>query len=111
MYKFRASCNILSVAQLAYRFCYYKMGRHLQVTCRICLKTMRSDHLKRHMKQHEKKPYSIDEVTEKIDYHSTVDDVALKNEIVRGGNEYRRRLELGREVKRLYRNLLCLHQA
>ena len=48
----------------------------MQVTCRICLKTMRSDHLKRHMKRHEKKPYSIDVVKGKIEYHSTADDVA-----------------------------------
>ena len=32
------------------------------------------------MKRHEKKPYSIDMVTEKIEYHSTVDVAALKNE-------------------------------
>ena len=37
------------------------MGRHLQKTCPICLKTMRGDTLKRHMRRHEKKPYSIDE--------------------------------------------------
>ena len=34
-------------------------GGNLQKTCGICLKTMRGDHLKRHMKRHEKKPYSI----------------------------------------------------
>ena len=32
-----------------------------QKTCEICLKTMRGDTLNRHMKRHEKKPYSIDE--------------------------------------------------
>ena len=70
-------------------------------TCRICLKSMRSDTLKRHMKQHEKKPYSIYAVKEKIDYHSTVDDVALENLIVWSCNEYRRKLELQRKVKEI----------
>ena len=45
---------------------------------------MRGDNLKRHMKRHEKKPYSIDVVKEKIEYNSTVDVVALENEIVWG---------------------------
>ena len=70
------------------------MVGNLQKTCRICLKTMRGDNLKRHMKRHEKKPYSIDVVTEKIEYHSTVDDVALKNKIVRGVNEYQKKIRI-----------------
>ena len=36
------------------------MVRNIQKTCRICLKTMRGDNLKRHMKWHEKMN-SIDE--------------------------------------------------
>ena len=36
-------------------------GGNLEKTCSICLKTMGGDHFKRHMKRHEKKPYSIDE--------------------------------------------------
>ena len=62
---------------------------------------MRGDTLKRHMKQHEKTPYSIYGVKEKIDYHSTVDAFALKNEIVWGFNEYRRKLEMGRKIKEI----------
>ena len=38
------------------------MGRHKKVECRICLKTMRSDILERHMKKHEKKSNGIEEV-------------------------------------------------
>ena len=37
------------------------MGRHKKVECRICLKTMRSDTLQRHMKTHEKKQNGIEE--------------------------------------------------
>ena len=29
-----------------------RRDRHTNVECKICMKTMRSDHLKRHMKQH-----------------------------------------------------------
>ena len=68
------------------------------IACRIYLKAMRIDHLKRHMKQHEKKTYSIDLVKE---YNSTVDVVDLENKIMRGANEYRRKLELGREIKQI----------
>ena len=35
----------------------------------------------------------------KIGYHSTLDVVALKNNILEDMNEYQRKLELGREVK------------
>ena len=37
------------------------MGRNKQVECRICMMQMRSDHLDRHMEQHEKKTNGIDE--------------------------------------------------
>ena len=57
------------------------------------------------MKTHEKKPLSVDEVTDKIDYQSRVDVVALKNSIVSEANEYQRKLELGREVKRIVQEL------
>ena len=75
------------------------VGKHKQVGCKICLKTMRSDTLKRHMKTHEKKQCSIDDVNEKIEYNSTIDDIALENKIMRCSNEYQRKLELGRKVK------------
>ena len=82
-----------------------KVGKHKQVECKICLKTMRGDTLKRHMKTHEKKQCSIDVVNEKIEYHSNVNVVALKNKIVRGVNEYQRKLELGREIKQIVHEL------
>ena len=75
------------------------VGKHKQAECRICLKTMRSDNLVRHMKTHEKKQCSIDDVNEKIEYNSTIDDIALENKIMRCSNEYKRKLELGRKVK------------
>ena len=33
------------------------MGRHKKVTCGKCLRIMRTDHIKRHMLQHEKEKY------------------------------------------------------
>ena len=61
-------------------------GGNLQKTCRIFLKTMRADNLKRHMKTHEKKPCSIDDVNGKIEYHSTNDEIALENKLMRCSN-------------------------
>ena len=66
---------------------------------------MRGDNLKGHMKRHENKPYSIDVVTKKIEYDSTVDIAALKNKIVRGANEYQQKLELGRKIKQIVHEL------
>ena len=86
-----------------HHYCAATMDRHKKVTCRICLKQMRSDALKRHMKQHENKP--IDEVTEKVEYNSTLDVAALKNNIVWKANEYQRKLELGREIKQIVQEL------
>ena len=47
------------------------MGRRRTMTCIICLKTMRGDHLKIHMKKHENKPYSIDVVEIVIQTHGS----------------------------------------
>ena len=67
-----------------------KVGKHKQVGCKICLKTMRSDTLKRHMKTHEKNVFNRC-FNEKIEYNSYVNVVALKNKIVQGVNEYQRK--------------------
>ena len=56
--------------------------------------------LEKHMKQHEKKP-AQKVVMEKMEYHSTVDEAALKNSIVSESNEYKGKLELGREIKEI----------
>ena len=66
--------------------------KHKQVVCKICLKKMTSNNLKRHMKKHGEKTCSIDVVTEKIEYNSTIENVALKKSITRDYNEYHRKL-------------------
>ena len=40
-----------------------------------------------------------------IEYHSTVDVPALKNEIVQSDNEYQMKIELGREIKKIVQEL------
>ena len=57
------------------------------------------------MKTHEKKTNGIDDVNEKIEYNSTIDDIALENKIMRCSNEYQRKLELGREIKEIVHEL------
>ena len=75
------------------------MGRHKKVACKICLKAMRSDNIVRHMKKHETKQQGLDEVIEKVDYNSTLNVTALKNNIAGRVNEYQRKLEFGRDIK------------
>ena len=63
------------------------------------------DNMKSYMEKNGDSYLSFDEVTEKIGYHSTLDVVALKNNILEDINEYQRKLELGREVKRIVKEL------
>ena len=71
--------------------------------CRGCAySTNRSSNLRRHEKAMHK-PLSM--VSRKIEYHSTVDVAGLENEIVRGANEYQRKLELGKQVKQIVQEL------
>ena len=48
-----------------------------------------------------KKPCSIDVVNEKIEYNSNVNVTALENSMMNEVNEYRRKLELGRQIKEI----------
>ena len=59
------------------------------------------DNMKSYMEKNGDCYLPVDEVTERIYYHSSLDVVALKNNIVEDINEYQRKLELGREVKRI----------
>ena len=59
------------------------------------------------MQKHEKKPSQKEvtppqkEVCEKIEYHSTLDMVALRNRLRNNSNEFMRKLELGRGIKEI----------
>ena len=54
---------------------------NMQVSHTICLKTIDGDNLTRH-----EKPIQNPSVKQTIQYHSTIDVAALKNEIVLGAN-------------------------
>ena len=69
------------------------MGKNKQVLCKICYKTMRSDHLRGHMKVHEENGGSkrkYDEMEE--------DGEALKKYLIEKTNEYKAKITLGKEV-------------
>ena len=69
------------------------MGNNKQVLCKICYKTMRSDHLRGHMKVHEENGGSkrkYDEMEE--------DGGALKKYLIEKTNEYKAKITLGKEV-------------
>ena len=58
------------------------MGRNLRKTCAICLKTMRGDHLKGHMKRHVCKIGNVDEAetgASSVKYTSSNFDELEKN--------------------------------
>ena len=63
------------------------------------------ENMKSYMQKNEDLWLSVDEVTEKNGYHSTLDVIALKTSILEDINEYQRKLELGREVKRIVNEL------
>ena len=63
------------------------------------------ENMKSYMQKNEDLWLSVDEVTEKNGYHSTLDVKALKTSILGDINEYQRKLELGREVKRIVNEL------
>ena len=63
------------------------MGRNKKVMCNVCYREMRSDVLKRHMKQHSNK-------NEK----SKINKEELRKHLIKVGNEYQKKLELGKEI-------------
>ena len=65
------------------------MGKNKQVKCRICNKTMRSNNLTRHSRQHEKKNY-LSPVNKQ--------DVGLEKYLLEKTQEFKELLEKGKEV-------------
>ena len=65
------------------------MGKHKQVACRICYKTMRSDNLKRHKIQHEKKN-DLSPVNNQ--------DVGLEKYLLEKTQEFKEMIEKGKVV-------------
>ena len=72
------------------------MGKHKKVTCRICNKTMRSDNLKRHNSQHEKKNDPNLLLVDKLEDHVLKD--GMENYLHEKEEEFQKLKEKGKEV-------------
>ena len=57
------------------------MDENKQDECGISFKSEMEDNMKRYMQKHENGNLSVDEVSEKMGYHSKLDVIALKNNI------------------------------
>ena len=94
--------------------------------CNVCYREMRSDHLKRHMKQHSKKNESVPatniSVTNNI-YPPTVSTSDPRNEesesnteelrkqLIKLENEYQRKLTLGKDIYKMIGEGIASYQA
>ena len=74
------------------------MGKNKQVSCKICYKTMRSDHLNRHMKVHVKR----NEIhpTTKIQYNE-IDVSALRKMLEKETVRYKNKISLGKALDKI----------
>ena len=96
------------------------MTGNKKVSCKVCYKEMRSDHLTRHMKKHSlalQTPEQIckDIVLEQVDkvvdmqsapwtkrkFEDNDSDDDLEKEMVKDNNEYKRKIKLGRKVYKI----------
>ena len=96
------------------------MGRNRKVSCNVCYKEMRSDHLIRHMKQHSSALQSttqickdivlelVDKVVDMQSAHTTKrkledndSDEDLEKEMIRNNIEYKRKITLGKKVYKI----------
>ena len=96
------------------------MTGNKKITCKVCYKEMRSDHLIRHMKQHPSalqtteeicKDIMLEQVDKVVDMQSAPctkrkfedndSNEDLKKEMVKDNNEYKRKIKLGKEVYKI----------
>ena len=94
------------------------MGNHKKVMCNVCYREMRSDVLKRHMKQHSKKNESVpatnilvtnniynnppsvstSDPIKRLNEKSKINIEELENSIVNDDHEYEQKFELGKAI-------------
>ena len=102
------------------------MTGNKKIMCNVCYREMRSDHLKRHMKQHSKKNESVPatniSVTNNI-YPPTVSSSDPKNDesesnteelrkqLIKLENEYQRKLTLGKDIYKMIGEGIASYQA
>ena len=95
------------------------MTRNRKVSCKVCYKEMRSDHLIRHMKHHSSalstaqicKDLVLEQVDKVVDMQSarttkrkfedSDSDEDLEKEMVRNNIEYKRKIKLGKKVYKI----------
>ena len=104
------------------------MGKNKQVICKVCYKEMRSNNLPRHLKIHENtnepNPDTTTSVTnnihnltppidstQKIEVKSEINVEELRKHLIMMGNEYQKKLALGKEIYKMVGDGLVPHQA
>ena len=94
------------------------MGNHKKVMCNVCYREMRSDILKRHMKQHSKKNESVpatnilvtnniynnppsvstSDPIKRLNEKSKINEEELRKNLIKVRIEYQEKLELGKKI-------------
>ena len=83
------------------------MGKHKQSHCKICMRTMRSDKLKRHLRVHEKqkedryKSESINTDTYQIKKPVLTNKEGLRNILKKHNDEYIEKVALGKDIQEI----------
>ena len=103
------------------------MVRNKQVVCPVCYREMRSDVLKRHMKQHSKRNESVpatnilvtnnpptvstSDPRKRLNEESESNTEELRKQLTMLGNEYQRKLTLGKDIYKMIGEGIAPYQA
>ena len=103
------------------------MVRNKQVVCPVCYREMRSDVLKRHMKQHSKRNESVpatnilvtnnpstvstSDPRKRLNEESESNTEELRKQLIMLGNEYQRKLTLGKDIYKMIGEGIAPYQA
>ena len=95
--------------------------------CNVCYREMRSDHLKRHMKQHSKRNESVSatnilvtnnpptvstsDLRKRLNEESESNTEELRKQLTMLGNEYQRKLTLGKDIYKMIGEGIAPYQA
>ena len=103
------------------------MVRNKQVVCPVCYREMRSDVLKRHMKQHSKRNESVSatnilvtnnpptvstsDLRKRLNEEIESNTEELRKQLIMLGNEYQRKLTLGKDIYKMIGEGIAPYQA
>ena len=103
------------------------MVRNKQLVCPVCYREMRSDVLKRHMKQHSKRNESVpatnilvtnnpptvstSDLRKRLNEESESNTEELRKQLTMLGNEYQRKLTLGKDIYKMIGEGIAPYQA